>query len=238
MKTSFHKALVFTDEDDLGMELEKICKANNMPAVSLPTEESDYQSNFRIFFAKNSEVARDLLDLNNVSMVVNFNIPSELEQFTQNITCASTNGTLGIALSIGTKSQIALMRKHCEELKLSVSPVPPRMNEIYLEYGSTHRFNYRIPAVPNPLLPEYKPMQISDNYLLNTSTPYIQLDMESIMDFLFEKGGDENRWCIEDRIRLEKFGVDFSFLDNNLTIDETKRRTQYFKKNFKFTSRS
>jgi hypothetical protein len=214
MKSSFHKALVFTDEEDTGIEIAKVSRTNNLPGISLPTDEPNYENNYRIFIAKNRQAVEGLLDLNKVSIVINFNMPNDIDQFIQNVTCASTNGTIGVAMTIGTKSQIATMRKYCEELKLCVSPVPPRMNETYLEYCATHRFNYRIPAVPNPLLPEYKPLPISESYLLNTSTPHIKLDMDSIMDFLFEKGGDENRWCVEDRIRLEKYGVDFSFLDN------------------------
>jgi ATP-dependent RNA helicase RhlE len=117
-KNDFKKVLVFTPTIFMAKEITRFLKTNNHPAAEIHSDKSQNTRQNTLSDFRNSKikilVGTDILargiDVDDIDLVLNFNIPNKPETFIHRIGRTGRAGKTGLAISLCSEKEIPYLK--------------------------------------------------------------------------------------------------------------------------------
>jgi len=133
---SFNRCVVFTNRQDKANLIYDKLTLNNWTVALISQDSPNYKESdkHRVIVTTDYRYIRKNVELGDVNLVVNYDVPQNMKKLFQNCGCTGQYGTYGVSITICSKIDIDYLKEMAENLSLSLSPLPKEINPEYFFY--------------------------------------------------------------------------------------------------------
>eukprot|EP01129_Flabellula_baltica_P009185 TRINITY_DN3710_c0_g1_i2.p1 TRINITY_DN3710_c0_g1~~TRINITY_DN3710_c0_g1_i2.p1 ORF type:complete len:431 (+),score=82.49 TRINITY_DN3710_c0_g1_i2:577-1869(+) len=236
---AFGKAIIYTNETEISVAIEEHLTSTKWRVCNFFKDSEKIEvSDQRIIIAKNmNQLEEKGVVLSNITLTIHLQIPSSLEVLRNDIYITGASERVGVSISIGTQSQISLLRDYCAEIGLPLMPLPSRMPPIYFfmdqerDYDTNVLMSYKNSRSDNveghPDI--FEPPKRLYLEAINKRAPYVDLSQAALLDFMADSEDDEDVWYEKENEYLASIGYRHPEPFEELSSNEFHKRLEYFK---------